>query len=105
MTNRELITLLKTLQSVSVFSVRASNGAKLPYLVVVYGSSDNFEADNTTYTIEQNVRLELYTEYKNETVEAAVEGLLVQNELPYQKDEAQDDDQQFYVTYYDITRG
>ena len=105
MTNRELITLLKTLRSVSVFSVRASNGAKLPYLVVVYGSSDNFEADNTTYTIEQNVRLELYTEYKNETVEAEVEDLLVQNCLPYQKDEAQDDDQQFYVTYYDITRG
>lgn len=104
MTNRELITLLKTLKNVSVFSVRASNGAKLPYLVVVYGSSDNFEADDTTFDIAQDITLELYTTTKNETVESEVEDLLVQNCLPYQKDESFDDGQQFYVVYYSLIR-
>jgi len=104
MTNKELIDILKTLKKCDVYSIRAKDGAKLPYLVVNYGGSQNFEADDTTFNIAQDITLELYTTNKNETVESEVEDLLVQNCLPYQKDEAFDDGQQFYIVYYSLIR-
>lgn len=104
MTNTELINKLKTLEGVSVYSVRATLGATLPYLVVTFGQTDNFVSDNRVTVKKQAISLELYTEVKDETTEAKVEKLLDDNDIPWDKDEAYDDGEQFYINYYDITR-
>lgn len=104
MTNTELINKLKTLEGVGVYSVRAPFGAKLPYLVVTFGQTDNFVSDNRVTVKKQEISLELYTEVKDETTEAKVEKLLDDNDIPWDKDEAYDDSEQFYINYYDITR-
>lgn len=108
MTNAELINILKTLESgtnpVKVFSVRAKIGTKLPYLTVLFNGTDNVFADNKVYKTEQAITLELYTIAKDETIEGLVESLLDTNGIPWDKDEAYDDDAQFYINYYYITR-
>lgn len=104
MTNTQLIALFDTLKNISVYGVRAPEGAKLPYGVVVFGSSDNFAADNKTYAKKQAVAFELYTVKKNESLEAEVEALLDEAEIPWDKDEGYDDGEQFYIIYYSITR-
>ena len=104
MTNTELITILKTIDGVGVYSVRAPEGATLPYLVAVFGQSSNFAADNKVTQKIQGVSLELYTVGKDEATEAKVENKLDQNEIPWDKDEAYDDGEQFYINYYSITR-
>lgn len=104
MTNTELITVLKTISGVAVYSVRAPEGSKLPYLVATFGQTSNFAADNKVSQKIQGVSLELYTEKKDEATEQAVEAVLDANELPWDKDEAYDDGEQFYINYYSITR-
>lgn len=104
MTNTELITILKTIDGVGVYSVRAPEGATLPYLVAVFGQTSNFAADNKVTQKIQGVSLELYTVGKDEATEAKVEGVLDTNEIPWDKDEAYDDGEQFYINYYEITR-
>lgn len=104
MTNKELIDILKTIEDVPVFSVRAPEGSKVPYLVVVYGATDNFAADDHIISKKQAIGLELYTVRKDEKIEAKVEDCLDENLIPWDKDEAFDDGEQFYINYYDITR-
>ena len=104
MTNTELVAILKTISGVTFYSVRAPEGAKLPYLVGVFGQTSNFAADNKVTHKIQAVELQLYTEKKDETSEAAVESVLDAYELPWDKDEAYDDGEQFYINYYSITR-
>lgn len=109
MTNLELLTILKTLESaetnpIGVYSVRAKLGTKLPYLVVTFGTSDNFFADDKVREKRQNIILELYTKEKNETLEGLVESLLDNNGLPWDKDEAFDDGENFYQNLYYIMR-
>ena len=109
MTNTELINILKTLEAsttnpIKVFSVRAPLGTKLPYLTVLFNDTDNVFADDKVYKTEQAITLELYTVNKDETSESCVETVLDNNQLPWNKDEAYDDEGQFYITYYYLTR-
>ena len=109
MTNTELIDILKTLSTaetnpIGVYSVRAKLGTKVPYLVVLYGSSDNLSADDKTFYKEQAITIELYTKGKDEIIEALVEAKLDSAGLPWDKDEVYDDEQQIYINYYYITR-
>lgn len=104
MTNKELVDILKTIEDLPVFSVRAPEGSKLPYLVLVFGATDNFAADDHVISKKQAVGLELYTVRKDESIEAKVEDCLDENFIPWDKDEAFDDGEQFYINYYDITR-
>lgn len=104
MTNKELVDILKTIEDLPVFSVRAPEGVELPYLVLVFGATDNFAADDHIISKKQAVGLELYTVRKNESIEAKVEDCLDENFIPWDKDEVFDDGEQFYINYYDITR-
>ena len=104
MTNTELVTILKTISGVTTYTVRAPEGAKLPYGVLVLGQTSNFTSDNKVTQKIQTCTYELYTVKKDETVEAAVESVLDNNEIPWDKDEAFDDGEQFYINYYTFTR-
>lgn len=105
MTTTELINKLSTIEGLGVYSVRAKDGASLPYAVLVFGSSDNFEADNKTYIKRDNLTIELYSTSKDSVLESKVESVFDYFELPFESDETYDDGQQFYLKYYYITRG
>lgn len=100
MTNKELVDILKTVDGVSLYTVRAELGAKLPYAVLSFGSTSNFIADDKVTERIQSDTLELYTLRKDEAVEAAVEAVLDAHGIPWQSDEAVDDAEQFYIKYY-----
>lgn len=104
MTNAELIAALNTIDGLSFFSLRSPLGTPLPYAVVLYNATDNFEADNISYQKKQNITIELYTQAKDETIEALVESKLDALDIPWDKDETYDDGQQFYINYYNIVR-
>lgn len=104
MTNKELVTLLNTVEGVTFYTARAPIGTQLPYGVLVLGSSSNFASDNKVTQKIQSATVELYTEKKDEATEALVEGVLDNNDIPWDKDEGYDDGEQFYINYYSITR-
>jgi len=104
MTNAELLTALNTIDGLPFFSIRSTLGTSLPYGVVLYNATDNFEADNISYHKEQTITIELYTQAKDESKEALLEAKLDSLGIPWDKDEAYDDGQQFYINYYSITR-
>ena len=102
MSIQEIYTLLSTIEELSTFSIRAKNGATLPYCVIVSGASSNFFADNKTYSKHGGLVVELYTLDKDESLEAKVEKKFNDNDIPFDSDEARDDSQQFYLKYYYI---
>lgn len=104
MTNAELIAALNTIDGLPFFSLRSTLGTPLPYAVVLYNATNNFEADNVSYQKKQNITIELYTQAKDETTEALVESKLDALGIPWDKDELYDDGQQFYINYYNIVR-
>ena len=109
MTNTELVNILKTLQEdattpITVNSVRAKLGTKVPYLVINYNASNNYEADDKAFYKEQFITLELYTVGKDETAEGKVETLLDSHYIPWDKDEAFEDSTNLYINYYTILR-
>ena len=97
-----LVTLLNAIEGLTFYSIRAQNGAVLPYGVIVVGASSNFFADNKTYEKHGGLVVELYTLDKDESLEAKVEKIFNDNDIPFDSDEARDDSQQFYLKYYYI---
>ena len=59
----------------------------LPHIVYMGDGQDTFGADNTFYYKENNYRIEYYFKNKDETIEAAIETLLLENGLQYSKSE------------------
>lgn len=80
------------------------NGTKLPYLSAVGNGSDNFVADSKVYEPKQGITLEFYSAKKDETNETRIEGVLNELGLIWEKSEAFDDDQTFYLTTYTFWR-
>lgn len=76
---------------------------ELPYIVWIGGGQEHFSADNTYYFREDNYQIELYFRLKNPEIEAAVEQLLLDNGLYYEKSEdVYIDEEDVFVTYYNI---
>lgn len=104
MTPKELVDILKTISGLPLYTARAPLGAKLPYMVLTFGGTNNFIADNKVSEVVQDQALELYTVNKDLTTEGKVEKLLNDNGIPWQSDEASDDGEQFYLKYYYFIR-
>ena len=79
-------------------------GAKLPYLVASGNGSDNFQADSKVYSKKFGISLEYYSKTKNETKEAAIETILDSLGVVWEKAEAFDEDQTFFLTTYSFWR-
>ena len=62
-----------------------NTATKLPYLVFYEVSSDNVFADNKVYQECISVEIELYTQYKDTTLESRLKTLLNDNEIPFEK--------------------
>lgn len=72
-----------------------------PFLLFYYPGSADFIADNKNYTGITALRLELYTNEKDFTSEAAVETVLQAAEIPYQKTEMYIDSEQLFEVVYE----
>lgn len=74
---------------------------KLPYLVYYYPSRDDVMADNTNYVKVENLRMELYTQYKDFELEQKFESILEVNNITYSKDETYIDGESMFEIIYE----
>lgn len=75
---------------------------KPPYIIFMSDGSNNFSADNKVYFKSENMRIELYTEYKDIEMERRIEKLLDDNEIYYDKSEdiLIDEEKLLEIIYY-----
>lgn len=71
-----------------------------PYILFYYPNSNDFKADNINYSIITQLNIELYTPEKDFEAENAIESILKDNEIVYQKSESYLDSEQLYEVLY-----
>lgn len=90
MTAAELYSILTDSQSglsIPVAYGRFKEPPGLPYVVYLGDGQDQFSADNTYIYKANSYRLEYYFKDKDESIEEAIEKLLLDNGLQYRKSE------------------
>ena len=71
-----------------------------PFLVFLTPASSNFSADGKAYFKVNEVHIELYTDYKNPSVEEKVEAVLDRHGIFYNKTETFIESEKLYETLY-----
>lgn len=71
-----------------------------PFLVFLTPASSNFAADGKAYFKVNEVHIELYTDYKNPSVEEKVEAVLDRHGIFYNKTETFIESEKLYETLY-----
>lgn len=79
-------------------------GTKLPYIVASGAGSDNFDADSKVYAKKFGIELDCYFKTKDETKEAAIESILDNLGVIWERDESFDEDQSFFLISYTFWR-
>ena len=74
----------------------------LPFIVYLVDGSDNFGADDIVYKAINRVSIELYSKNKDTASESAIETLLGNLSIYWEKDEVYLDDEQCYEIIYNI---
>lgn len=75
---------------------------QLPYICYFATGSDNFAADNIVYYSSTPVRIELYEDLKDLTLEGEVEDALNGAGLYWDRDESYIDDERCYLIIYEV---
>ena len=73
---------------------------KLPFICYLCTNTDNFDADDYVYQVIQEVDIELYTAKKDEASEQAVEAILAEYHLSWEKYEDYIDSENCYMITY-----
>lgn len=76
---------------------------KLPFICYLCTNTNNFVADNFVYKVVQEVDIELYTAKKDEKSEQAIESMLNENSIVWEKYEDYLDSEDCYMISYTIT--
>ena len=71
-----------------------------PFLLFLTPASSNFSADGKVYFKVNEVHIELYTDYKNPSVEEKVEAVLDRHGIFYNKTETFIESEKLYETLY-----
>lgn len=71
-----------------------------PFLLFLTPASNNFAADGKAYFKANEVHIELYTDYKNPSVEEKVEAVLDRHGIFYNKTETFIESEKLYETLY-----
>lgn len=102
--------LRDAISSVSTFATKVTYRAwpvgkapNLPFICYLATDTDNFDADNKTYKVIQNVDVELYTAKKSENTEKALEKVFDDNGIPWDKAEEWLDSENCYEIIYNIS--
>lgn len=76
-----------------------------PFICYLLPGSDNFAADGRVYFKMNEVRIELYTDTKDLSVEQQLEDVLDAHEVFYNKSETWIDSEKLYEVLYQFTGG
>ena len=69
-----------------------------PFICYLYPGSNDFYADNANFQHISTLAIELYTDFKDFTLEERVEAVLAAQELAWTKEETYLDDQRLHMT-------
>lgn len=78
-----------------------NTGQEPPFICFYFPDNDDFIADNINYTKIEALRIELYTDDKDFTLEAEVEGALKEAGLVYSRSETPIDSERMYLVTYE----
>ena len=78
------------------------HASQLPYIAYLATGSDNFAADNIVYRSGTPVRVELYEETKNLTLEGQLEAALTAAGIYWDREETYIDDERCYEIIYEV---
>ena len=101
MTREEIASMIGSLEIPFAY-YQFPEGTQLvpPFICFYYPYDDDVKADNINYARVNAVIIELYTNEKDFDSEAAVENVLIQNELAFSKSEAYvESESMFQITY------
>ena len=102
------MTLFQTLQTTGLpcsygFHANKKKPIEPPYLAYIGDGQDTFEADNTHYHRANRYQIEFYFTQKDETIETAIEDVLLDAGYLYEKSEdIYIEEENVFVIYYNI---
>ncbi len=98
-----LVTVLSQMRIPVVYGRTKDLPENPPYLIYLGAGQNTFGADDTYYWRNDTYQVEYYYKLKNSEAEAALEDLLLENGLLYQKSEdVYIEDGELFVIYYMI---
>ena len=74
-----------------------------PFICFLYPKAANFSADGIVYHHFNRLDIEVYTDYKDPDMEAAIEEVLTAHELFYEKSEVWIETEKMYEVLYELT--
>lgn len=74
-----------------------------PFICFLYPRTDTFGADDVVYHQSPVLHIEVYTDYKDPEIEAAVEEILTAHELFYSKSEVWIESEKLYEVLYEVS--
>lgn len=103
-TLQELYTQLKTLQlPVQYYMFQEGQAPNLPYIIYYNPSEQHENADNATLHISKDVIIEVYSEFKDLSLEDKLKQLFNKNKLTYTFQETYLKEERMYMLAYQIT--
>ena len=104
MTLQKLYTQLKTLQlPVQYYMFQEGQAPDLPYIIYYNPSEQHANADNLTFHVSKDVIVEVYSEFKNLSLESKLKELFDKNKLTYTFQETYLKEDRMYMVAYQIT--
>ena len=104
MTLQELYRQLKQLQlPVQYYMFQEGQAPNLPYIIYYNPSEQHENADNATLYISKDVIIEVYSEFKDLSLEDKLKELFNKNKLTYTFQETYLKDERMYMVAYQIT--
>ena len=101
MTYKEIATLVDGIgYPYAYYQFEKETAKDPPFICFFYPENNDFLADNTNYAHITELTIELYTDNKDFTAEAAVESALEAAGLVYEKDESYIDSERMYMITY-----
>lgn len=85
---------------IPVYRGHAPVGTAVPYIVYTVNYGNNFGADNITYMKVPSYRVELYDIAPNLSTRELIENKLTEEGVKFVSDEADQEDEQLYLTIY-----
>ncbi len=101
MTYTEIVEMLTGTEiPFTYYSWPEKEAPQLPYICYYYPSSDNEPADNKVHKRIENLTIELYTDYKDFALEEALQDILDENSIVWERDEEYiTNEHMFMITY------
>ena len=102
MTLQELVVILRGTGYPVAYSHFSGVAPSIPFICYVDAFSSNYMADNRVQHRVRNIQIELYTNKKDLQAESTLEGLLNDNELPFDDAETYIAEEKLFQKIYEV---